>query len=193
MNDVTELLERAAPPPIEPLDLDAVSRRARARRRHRRAVTTVGSLAALVVIVAGAFALGHGSRGRVLRTDRPTATTSISPAVRGELLAALDRVAQFPGDRAVRVDAVRSTHKRAVTFTMGDGVVDDVPVWVVQAEFGRDIPCERCRVPFGAAAPSGRVLTLILGDPGLGGPLDLGLSDTPTDLSRLGPVVLLRG
>jgi hypothetical protein len=85
-------------------------------------------------------------------------------------------------------EAVRSTHMRAVAVTMGDGVEDDQPVWVIQLEGVAEFVCDQCSFPQGAKAPRGRFQVLIVGASTFQG-LDFGLSDTKADLTKLGSVV----
>jgi len=119
-----------------------------------------------------------------------TATTTVPASVRARLLAVLDRIATLPGNRVVRVEAVHSTHIKAVRYMSGEVVFDDGPVWVVQAE--GYFSCSWCYSTSRAFPPPGRALSLIVRDSGTVPP-DLGLDPTPKDLSQLGPVVRLRG
>jgi hypothetical protein len=144
-------------------------------------------------LAAYGLGVGRGERSRVVTAGpQTTATTTVPASLRAALLAAVDREARAEGGHAVHVEVVRSTRAAAVRYTMGDGVTGDTPVWVVQAEGDGVFTCAGCHTPAGAKAPTGRVITLVVADPGLGG-LDFGLDDTPKDLSQLGPVVRLRG
>ena len=143
---------------------------------------------------AGPASAGPASAGPA-SSGAPSAAAS---ALNGSLDAAVEKrlwelavsAATAEGSTVKEAQAVRSTHAHAVAVTMGDGVEDDQPVWVVQLEGVGEFVCNQCSVPQGGAQPRGRYQVLIVGASTLQG-MDFGLSNTNVDLAQLGPVVEL--
>jgi biotin carboxyl carrier protein len=123
-------------------------------------------------------------------TVAPTASLSFDAAIEQRLWTLAVSAATAEGSTVKEAEAVGSTHAHAVAVTMGDGVEDDQPVWVVQLEGVAEFVCDQCSVPPGAKAPRGRFQVLIVGASTFRG-LDFGLSDTKADLTKLGSVVEL--
>jgi hypothetical protein len=120
----------------------------------------------------------------------PTESFSFDAAIEQRLWTLAVSAATAEGSTVKEAQAVGSTHARAVAATMGDGVEDDQPVWVIQVEGAAEFVCDQCSFPQGAAAPRGRFQVLIVGASTFQG-LDFGLSDKKSDLTKLGQVVEL--
>jgi hypothetical protein len=116
------------------------------------------------------------------------ASGSPDPALEKRLWALAVSAATSGGSTVKEAQAVGSTHARAVSATMGDGVEGDQPVWVIQVEGVAEFGCDACFGPAGSSAPHGRFQVLIV-DASTFRTLDFGLSAKAANLAQLGPVV----
>ena len=110
-------------------------------------------------------------------------------ATKVRLLAAADAAAKGDGGVARRVEAVETTRGKAADLTGHSNLDQSEALWVVQIS-GDHYVCSACSVPYGAAAPEGDYITIVLRasnfentDGGLG---------PATDLAPLGDVQVLR-
>jgi hypothetical protein len=135
------------------------------------------SIAAVLLAVA---ACGTASGGSLSRSDVP----------KDKLLAVADRAAEANGGKARYVEAVATTRGTAADLTGHSNQNQDEQVWVVQVS-GDNYACNVCSRPFGATAPSGKYLTIVLRASDFQS-TDSGIGPGATDLSKLGEVEVLR-
>jgi hypothetical protein len=178
MTDLTELLERAAPPVAE-LDLDAVQARVRVRRRRRAASRAAVAAAVVVALVGAVVFVGASGNGRQIDVEggghrHVTDTTSASTttfAISSTTTAPPASLAPLPKSGS----AVSSAWLGAV-----DMISPEVGVAVASGTTA----CPTCLVP-----PSGAPAALATTTDG-GATWRMQGNRLPTGLSEYGPVQL---
>ena len=115
---------------------------------------------------------------------------SVRDATTERLLAVADQAAKRDGGEAKRVEAVRTTRGTAADLTGHSNQNQGEDVWVVQVS-GDHFRCDLCSHPYGATAPTGDYITIVLRASDFEG-TDGGLGPK-TDLSAFGEVRVLRG
>lgn len=113
------------------------------------------------------------------------------PSAKARLLAAADAAANRNGGKAKRVEAVETTRGKAADLTGHSNQNQNESVWVVQVS-GDHYLCDLCSVPYGAKAPQGDYITIVLRSSDFEN-TDSGLGSQATDLAALGEVKVLRG
>ena len=115
-------------------------------------------------------------------------SVATAPTIVSELRKIADEAARGNGGRVIHAQAVRSTNAKVWRLFNGNQGPGDEFVWAIQVE--GDFVCRSCRGQTGAG-PRGHVLQITVN------PVTLhtngfGIQDRVTDLSRLGPVIVLK-
>src|SRR4051812_19101107 len=142
--------------------------------------TCMRAYLAVVGAVLTLAACGTSSAGSTTGSDVP----------KDRLLAAADRAAKGDGGEAKYVEAVETTRGTAADLTGHSNENQAEQIWVIQVS-GDDYSCNVCSHPFGASAPSGKFITLVLRASDFEG-TDSGIGPSSTDLSAFGRVEVLR-
>jgi hypothetical protein len=122
--------------------------------------------------------------------ERAASSADGSGIPKDRLLAAADAAAERSGGEAKRVEAVETTRGTAADLTGHSNLQQEEKVWVVQVS-GDEYLCGACSVPYGASAPTGKYLTLVLRASDYEN-TDFGMSPNATRLAAFGPVAVLR-